>query len=142
MGELLSKVAERNLCINSDDNVPIPKYHFKCRYDKNDNLSPNQVYTRMKDIFVSNQQKLFIKEEKLTKIYFKRYSVPRDYIKWSVEYLSYNPIEFTSPKILAKDGKNWTDPHMYVIFKLLFRFNFYIFIKLFQQRTRIQRNQI
>ncbi len=43
---------------------------------------------------------------------FQRYPVPRNKIKWSVDFEDYNPIEFSSPKILAKgDGLNWKDPH-------------------------------
>jgi hypothetical protein len=43
----------------------------------------------------------------------KRYPVPRNKIKWIIDYDDYTPIEFTSAKILLKDGKTYTDPHMY-----------------------------
>ena len=40
-------------CFNSKDIKPVPKYHFKCRFDLNDQYkNTGPLFTRTKDIYV------------------------------------------------------------------------------------------
>lgn len=87
----MSRIQQRNPCINYEDHVHPPRFHFKARYHKDDELCETNVYTRTTDIF--------------------RYPVPFNKIKWET-YLDYKPFDFTSAKILKKDGMSYKDPNM------------------------------
>jgi hypothetical protein len=54
MGDTVSKAMKDNSCVRNDDAMQIPRYHFKCRFDSEDNYSKTQPYTRTKDILVSH----------------------------------------------------------------------------------------
>ena len=88
----MSRIQQRNPCINYDERMPPPRFHFKSRYDKDDEYTITPVYTRTKDTM--------------------RCSVPFDKIKWNIELPLYNPLNFTSDKILLKDGKTYKDPNV------------------------------
>ena len=52
-------------------------------------------------------------------IHFQRYPVPADLIRWSVSFPTYTPFNFTSEKILLKDGRIYKDPDMYIYFAIV-----------------------
>lgn len=88
MGDLFSKSA----CLAQDMSVPVPRLHYKCRYDEDNPLVKSQAYTRTTDVL--------------------RGIVPKNMVKWPVDYEDYSPTEFTSAKILTKDGLTYKDPHI------------------------------
>jgi hypothetical protein len=46
---------------NKDDIKKPPRYHFNCRYDKEDpRCNKTALFTRTKDVFVSNKMLLLI----------------------------------------------------------------------------------
>ena len=92
MGETLSRMQTSATCVKYDERIPPPRFHFKCRYHKNDEYCETAVYTRTKDTI--------------------RCPVPREKIKWSVSMPEYAPSDFTSAKILLMDGLKWKDPNM------------------------------
>lgn len=92
MGETMSRIQQRNPCINHDDHVHVPRFHFKCRFHKDDEYCETNVYTRTTDIL--------------------RYPVPFEKTKWETILLDYKPFEFSSAKILKKDGATYKDPSL------------------------------
>lgn len=75
-----------------DERIPPPRFHFKCRYHEDDEYCDHKnknVYTRTTDVF--------------------RDKVPFEKINWNLP-LKYSPVNFTSKKILTKDGAVYKDP--------------------------------
>lgn len=89
MGDMASK-ASRAYCTKYDGKLPAPRFHFKCRFHKDDEYCETDVYTRTKDTF--------------------RCVVPIEKIKWDTALPEYKPINFTSAKILLMDGATYKDP--------------------------------
>lgn len=91
MGSTVSRIQERNFCVTQTvENKKAPRIHFKCRYHDEDEHCVTDVYTRTKDI--------------------KRYPVPFEKIQWNISQRDYKPFNFTSAKILTKDGATYKDP--------------------------------
>ena len=92
MGETVSRIQKSTTCIKYEERVPPPRFQFKCRFDKDDEYCITAVYTRTKDIM--------------------RFPVPREKLKWNIPLPGYDPFNFTSAKILLKDGLAYKDPNM------------------------------
>ena len=99
--------------------MSVPRSHYKCRYDDEDPHAKVQAYTRTTDVMVTvGHCSCWSVIDSCAHVHlvshFKRGAVPRDMIKWTVDFEDYSPIEFTSAKILTKDGLAYKDPHMLV----------------------------
>lgn len=75
MGDLITKVALKNSCVNFDESVVTPRYHFKCRHDDSDEYCPTNIYTRTKDVIVRTN--IFIFEQDQFESRFLNFSYKR-----------------------------------------------------------------
>lgn len=95
MGEIVTKVQRDVNCIAAEERIPPPRYHFNARYAENDEHCDSALYC-----------------PKRTPEGIVRCQVPRDKIKWDTHLPQYEPVNFTSKKILTKDGATYKDPDL------------------------------
>ena len=126
MGDLISK-SQKTYSSKYEGKLPAPRFHFKSRYHKDDENCETKVYTRTKDTF--------------------RCEVPIEKIKWEVEMPEYKPTDFTSPKILLKDGATYKDPELQLILfihhiALAFSYKLFVYFRNDDDYEKIQFNAV